>query len=64
MHDVIIVAAAVDEGQRNEKRDHSHPKGVGYVLSFQNFPWAPLANFLPNRPIGLSSSIKVRIIIP
>ena len=64
MHDVVVVASRINEREQNEKPNDGQSNGLRYVLFFQNLPCAPLANFLPNRPIGLSSNIKTKIIIP
>ena len=64
MHDVVVVAAGIDERKRYEERHNQGAQELRNVLSFQNLPCAPLANLRPNSPIGRNNSINVSMIIP
>ncbi len=64
VHDVVVVAAGVHKRERDEEHHNKGAQQLRNVLSFQNLPCAPLANFRPNNPMGRSSSMMVRMIIP
>ena len=64
VHDVVIVARRIDERQGDKERHDEGAQQLRDVLPFQNLPCAPLANFRPKSPIGRSSSMMVRMIIP
>ena len=64
MHDVGVVVRRVDEWKHQEEREESDAQQVRNSPAHQNLPCAPLAKRLPNRPVGLSSRVRVRTTMP